>query len=43
MIEVVQQAAAKYREVFKQAKELRQNKEKQKCKEEAEKKKTGGM
>ena len=39
MVEVVQQAAAKYREVLKQEKELKKNKEKQKCEEEAKKKK----
>ena len=35
---VVQQAAAKNREVLKQEKELKENKEKQKCGEEARKK-----
>ena len=39
MVEVVQQAAAKYREVLKQEKELEENKEKLKHKEEAKKKK----
>ena len=39
MVEVVQQAAAKYREVLKQEKELKENKEKQKCEEEAKEKK----